>query len=628
MNFQPIQLRAKGRLYPAGIAHEEGKIFIKFRFNRTILNEVKNMSGAKWHGFDTIPRKLWSVADNQRNKFQLEYLQGGNPYAHYDAPLIDITDSRPLFKNQIEAVQYGLTRKRFILAAEMGVGKTLAGIVIMEQSGKKDWWWVGPKSAIKSVELELLKWESRVYPRLLTYDALRGLVKNWNEAAPQGIVFDESARIKTPTAMRSQSALYVADAIRKEHDGYVILMTGTPAPKAPTDWWHQAEVACPGFLVEGDLNKFKRRLCLIEMNEGAYGNYPKLMNWWDDDRRCKICGKFPEEHENDLTDPNYHEYNPSLNEVVNLYERMKGLVLVQFKKDCLDLPDKIYKIIQVNPTPSILRSAQVIVNTASSTIKALTLLRELSDGFQYTKKKVGEETCPLCNGNKSIDIPDPSIYKSGEIPESGDIKFVKDACPSCNATGQIARYERTTADVICPKDEAIIDLLEDHEEYGRIVIYAGFTGSIDKLIRISNEKDWTIIRYDRQVYVQTPEGNRINDINEHLMAMDYSHPKYEELKEKYPKIALIGHPASGSEGLTLTASPSIVYYSNDFNGMYRMQSEGRIDRAGMNKAWGGAVIIDIYHLPTDKYVHDNLNKKKQLQSLSLGDVKGCLEKLK
>jgi len=138
---------------------------------------------------------------------------------------------------------------------------------------------------------------------------------------------------------------------------------------------------------------------------------------------------------------------------------------------------------------------------------------------------------------------------------------------------------------------------------------------------VVNEQGWTVIRYDRQVHVQYPDGTIEKDVNEHLMSMDMSNT---ELINKYPKVVLVGHPASGSEGLTLTASPSILYYSNDFNGMYRMQSEDRIHRMGMDKN-RGATIIDLYHLPTDEYVHNNLKKKKQLQSLSLGELKKCLD---
>ncbi len=73
-------------------------------------------------------------------------------------------------------------------------------------------------------------------------------------------------------------------------------------------------------------------------------------------------------------------------------------------------------------------------------------------------------------------------------------------------------------------------------------------------------------------------------------------------------------------GLTLTASPTIVFYSNDFNAESRIQAEDRIHRPGMDKT-RGATIIDLIHLPSDEYVLDNLKKKKDLQNLTMGELK-------
>ena len=64
--------------------------------------------------------------------------------------------------------------------------------------------------------------------------------------------------------------------------------------------------------------------------------------------------------------------------------------------------------------------------------------------------------------------------------------------------------------------------------------------------------------------------------------------------------------------LTLTASPTELFYSNDFNGEARFQAEDRFHRAGMDKN-RGATIIDFVHLPSDQLVLDNLQKKKDLQ---------------
>ena len=76
-------------------------------------------------------------------------------------------------------------------------------------------------------------------------------------------------------------------------------------------------------------------------------------------------------------------------------------------------------------------------------------------------------------------------------------------------------------------------------------------------------------------------------------------------------------------GLTLTASSEIVYFSNDFNGESRAQSEDRCHRPGMdlNK---GCTITDLIHLPSDKLILDNLKAKRRLELMSLGQYTEAL----
>ena len=83
------------------------------------------------------------------------------------------------------------------------------------------------------------------------------------------------------------------------------------------------------------------------------------------------------------------------------------------------------------------------------------------------------------------------------------------------------------------------------------------------------------------------------------------------------KIAFIGQPGAAGLGLNLTAAPTIVYWSNDFNAESRIQSEDRIHRPGMdiNK---GAKIVDLVCLPSDVMVLNNLKRKRRLQDMTLG----------
>jgi len=275
------KFKAGKYLIPVTMTPKDGRIWMRFAYNKILVEEMKSFDGAKWEP----ELKCWHIPDNQRNRFQLDYLQGKNPYARYDLPLVEVQSKRKLYGHQIEMVAHGLTRHYCVFACEMGTGKTLAAIEILDSLGVKteEAWYVGPKSGVRAVELELLKWQSRVWPRMMTYEQLTKEMKTWESGrkAPRIVIFDESSKIKTPTAQRSQAAMGLADGVRSDwgDQGYVILMSGTPAPKSPVDWFWQTEVAQPGFFKEGNIHKFRNRLAIIEERENMLtgGKYPHLI---------------------------------------------------------------------------------------------------------------------------------------------------------------------------------------------------------------------------------------------------------------------------------------------------------------------------------------------------------------
>lgn len=608
---------------------DSGRIYIHFGYNKALISEIKSFENHHWHGkipgSDYKPKSLpaeflkvagtdkcWSIANNHRNRFQLAYLLGGNPYSAYDAEIKTNSYERSLYAHQKEMTDFLLARQYAIIAGEMGTGKTLCAIEVMERSGHTDWWYVAPKSVLKTIERELKLWNAQIRPELMTYNRLVSLMEKWPEGnkAPHGVIFDESARVKTPTSQRSQAAKQLADGIRADwgKDGYVILMSGAPAPKAPTDWWHQCEVACPGFIKEGTLGKFKVRLGVFEEKQSfAGGVYLEQVTWLDNEDKCAKCGQL-EEHANHVPGASaaWHPRAKSVNEISNLYKRLNGLVIVKFKKDCLDLPDKVYREIECKPSPSTLRAAQLIARTSATTIQALTLLRELDDGFQYVDTIIGKEECPLCHGQP---------YFEQQFDSENQTKV---DCPNCNGSGQSDKISREAQQVACPKEDVLKDLLDQHEEVGRLVTYAGFTGSVDRCVQTSLSEGWVALRVDGRGWkLFLPEGMDVQHDNDYLSI-------FQDRQDKFPRVNFIGQPSAAGSGHTLTASPSIFYYSNDFNADSRIQSEDRIHRIGMDMN-RGATIIDVFHLPVGKLVLDNLKKKRKLQSLSLGEITACLE---
>ena len=634
MHVEEVKLRA-GKFYiPVKLEHGSKRTKVLFPFNRTLLNEVKMMEDRRWHGFDKPkPHKSWSIPMTPHNIFQLDYLRKDrpNPYEPYDVDPEIIIFERPLFDHQMDLTQCGMVRKHMIWAAEMGTGKTLSAIEVMERSDFSDWWWIGPLAALAAVKNEFIKWKSGIWPTMMTYEELRRRMDKWEDGAPapRGVIFDESSRVKTHTALRSKAALGLADGIRADYgrDSYIILMSGTPAPKSPLDWWFQCRIACPGFLKEGSYYNFRDTVAIYEERKSKTGGtYPHLVCWKDSTDKCGKCGqeKVHENHDVELALMNgveYHTFDPMVNEVARLYRRMKGLVVVKFKKDCLDLPEKTYRIIECKPKRETLRAASLIAKRAKSTIVGLILLRELSDGFQYTRTKSGDKPCTTCNMKGEIDeyeeIPDDDSF----VPEYDDEGMIAPKiigqieCPTCKGSLREDTFEVGVIEVECPKEPALIELLEDHIEYNRLVVYCGFTASIDRVVKICQKKGWGTMRVDGR-------GLEFKDADGRDMALDMSQAlNYFQDDKSGSRVVFVGQPGAAGMGLTLTASPSIVYWSNDHNGESRVQSEDRIHRPGMI----GANIIDLIHLPTDLKVLNNLKSKRRLELMSLGQLSSLLE---
>jgi hypothetical protein len=645
------RLKAGNYWVRATVEKDGDRLNVHFPYNKTLLEEIKSMKGRRWHHEE----KHWSVLDCQRNRFQLQYLAADgkeipDPYDHYFQPLLPQTFRRPLRSHQQHMVQVAMTYRRALLAAEQGLGKSLVAIEVMERSGFNDWLYVGPRSAIASFELELMNWDSGVTPSIVTYEKLERLQRLPDMRPPKGIIFDECQRIKTPTSKRSVAAAKTADMIRDKwgDDAFILLLSGTPAPKSPLDYWHPLEVACPGYLREGDLSKFENRLSLVKMVDGPTGRYPVRVTWWDSEEKCQVCGALEEDHSPEaaiLEGREYHAFVPSVNEVEYLKERMNGLVYIYRKKDYLsELPDLQYRVIRCQPSEALLRAAKIVANTAESAIQGLTRLRELSDGFLYTEEETGREVCPKCNGDTQVEQPVPvvdsfkletaleALYEraaNGEIdvsdpqgipipehlllPDYYEMQMCE--CWHCGGAGDVPILSRIAKRVECPKDEILESLMEDHDEDGRLVVFAGFTASLDRIVEIASANQWSWIRVDGSGWRASPDlpGRSPTD----LITI------FQKGQKNHPKILLAGQPESAGTGLTLTASCEIVNFSNTFNGEARLQSEHRIHRPGMdiNK---GAMITDIIHLPSDELVLLNLREKKRLQELSLGVIQESL----
>ena len=511
---------------------------------------------------------------------------------------------------------------------------TLAAQAVMEKSGADLFWWAGPKTSLPNIKRELRLWgfpSDRIQVEFFTYEGLVRVVDEWDgsQPLPRGFIADEVSRCKNHTSQRSRAANRLAEMIRAKYgfDGYVIEMSGTPAPKTPVDWWSVCEIAWPGFLKEGSPKAMEERLAFMVQAQYDAGPFKKRIGWKDNEHKCATCGELRDvgPHELDgITDPDdYHPFTPSTNEVAYLYERLKGLVTVKHKKDCLDLPEKRYRKVVCKPTPSTLRVAQAIVNAAPNAVTGMTLLRELSDGFQYREVQDGMTRCTHCSDGTVSEWSDPQnperTYSAVDMLNPDVVvRLVKQTvpCPVCGGSREVAKIVRVSREVPCPKDAALKMLLDENEESGRLVVFAGFTGSVDRIVKLCLREKWDVVRCDQgnfQVFAADSEGDNGGVVSGEE-PLDY----WANLADHH-RVTFVANPESGGMSLTLVEARMVVYWSNSFKSEFRGQSEDRIHRKGMdvNK---GATIVDLIHLPSDERVLNVLQANRRLELMTMGEL--------
>jgi len=609
-----------------------------------LKDEIKAMNGSKFD-WDS---KTWSVANCDRNWFQIKYLLNQNPYAWFERPLKEFEyrdfevdgETKTLMPHQAFMANTGLTYHYQLWGAEMGTGKTLSAQMVMEKSGIKDWFWIGPLKSMDNIKIEFRKWglPEDINVHMTTFERIVKYMRNRKpgDPIPQGLIVDESSRCKEPTTKRTLAIQKLADMIRAEYgmEGFVILMSGTPSPKSPLDWWSQCEIVWPGFLKEGSKKALNLRLAFLDEVKFDDRTVQKRSGWRDDENKCHFCGKYqlvvcedcaklkkpdPEcrfcVHHDDEED---HRWKKSVNEVEYMYDRLDGLVRILHKKDCIDLPPKQYEADVCEVSPSTMRVARALRAAATSVMQGMTWLREVSDGFLYKDEVKGTKPCNICEDGTVTEWYDPDDPDRGfEDIQFFDNEFVDSletrqiTCRQCNGTKRMPRLVRSAKQTTCPKEAKLINRLKECEEdTGRIVIFTAFQGSNDRVREICHKEGWSVVRCDGRGWeVTTCEGvnlkDRVSVPLEYWMGMSNK------------KVAFVAHPASGGLSLNLTQSRMAVFYSNDHNPESRSQAEDRVHRIGADLVIP-VKIVDIYHLPSDRRIREILKENRRLELMSMG----------
>ena len=189
------------------------------------------------------------------------------------------------------------------------------------------------------------------------------------------------------------------------------------------------------------------------------------------------------------------------------------------KKDCLDLPEKIYK----------------------------TLSFELDSQQQQAYDKLQNE--------HRIDLGDSVELPVSEL--SALVKLQQITSGYVNTPFGVRYVSENN-----PRLKTLMDAIEDVE--GQFIVWARFHEELSAIVAALEAAGVPCVEYhggvrqqDREAAVDKFQGGRVR--------------------------AFVGQPQSGGIGLTLTAAETVFYFSNDFNLETRLQSEDRAHRIGTRR---------------------------------------------
>ena len=467
----------------------------------------------------------------------------------------------PPFQHQKDALEYGWARPEFGLFMEMGTGKSkvlIDNIGMLYQKGEIDFAlviapkgvyrnWVAkeiPEHMSDDVPHRVIRWVSSANKKqqeemrsvkdkfdgltifvmnVEAFSSLKGQKAGTWMARALGtgglIAIDESTTIKNHKAKRTKALMKIAAGFK-----YRRLLTGSPVTKSPMDIYSQTEFLRPGLLGYDSYYAFQGRYAVMQRRTMGQAAFQQIVGF------------------------------RNLDELTDKIDRFSFRVL---KKDCLDLPEKIYTARYVGLTNEqismynqIRQHAMVLLDTgematAPAVITQMLRLQQIMSGHLKT--------------------------------DDGEMLYF----PS-------------------KRMEALEEIVNEHD--GKAIIWSRFRYDIIGITKMLNEKfgEGCAASY----FGDTPDEERNNAVK------NFQNPDH-------PLRFFVGNPATAGYGLTLTEANLVVYYANDFNLETRVQSEDRAHRIGQRN---NVTYIDLITEGTiDENIVKSLRAKIDIGAKVLGE---------
>ena len=347
-------------------------------------------------------------------------------------------------------------------------------------------------------------------------------VENFLRTSRALLIVDESTMIKNPKAKRTKAVISLS-----QYAPYRRILTGTPVPQGPLDLYTQFQFLDPTILGFKSWCAFRARYAILKQEYGAGGRtYQQLIGY-----------------------RNIDELSASI----------KDYSYRALKKDCLDLPDKVYKKVYVELSDNQRRLYDELKKSFITELEGVTMTATLALTRLLRLQQI-----------------------TGGHFANEDTKEV------------------TAIDDTCPRVVALQNVIEELPETSQVIIWAKHTAEIELIVNHLN----SVFGNNKAVayYGKTSTDRR------HTIVTAF----------QLGGIRFFVANKTAAWGLTLTAADTVIYYSNDFSLEVRLQSEDRAHREGQKNK---VTYYDIEAVDTlDKKIIQLLRSKKEVADLVTGDI--------
>ena len=333
------------------------------------------------------------------------------------------------------------------------------------------------------------------------------------------IAIDESTTIKNHKAKRTKMLMKLGAQFK-----YRRLLTGSPVTKSPMDIYSQCEFLRPGLLGYESYYAFQGRYAVTQRRAMGAQAFQQIVGY------------------------------KNLDELTVNIDRYSFRVL---KKDCLDLPEKIYTIRYVTLTDEQAKMYSLLQQQA---------MLMFDDGEMVSAPAVITQMLRI------------QQVMSGHLKtDDGEMKYF----PS-------------------RRMDALEEITEEHQ--GKAIIWSRFRYDIIQITEMLNKK-----------YGKGSAAAYFGDTSDedrHNIVLNFQNPNH-------PLKYFVGNPATAGYGLTLTEANLVVYYANDFNLETRIQSEDRAHRIGQRN---NVTYVDLISEGTlDEKIVESLRNKINIGAKVLGE---------